>query len=671
MTNDYNTQKLRFWAKNPRYTNSNDVSFNNIGIEDFDEYGNDIYQQNIEEYYKKFLKNQRMIDKLYELVESISKGFEPNIDEILVTKSPYLESNNIKDVDGTDIFYVLEGNRRLFALHLLSNIGISREVLEKYISSNLYLKFEKIFEQSSNLDFSIIECKIYNVSGRQDSEIWKVLNSRHFGNRKGKLNWPRGLVLSSINNEVVKFRNKNNIKNNEKLNQNEFDELWITVETFTGKKINELDFKGALWSLKCINTYNEFRPQNKILLEMTDDQISSEEDDILSEDANEINGNLISSKPFSVSSLELAFNTIKVLNSEGYPQSLKKQINLNIDIYSWKIDSNLNESIFAQVCIYLVESILNGKLNTRKFKAEYILELQELLGITSVGDAKELVNSSNSSRIRFSQVSIEAIKTLREDNIIFADSNEKRIYFEIKHNILPEVDKIYSIAIELEKRINLINDKMFFSLIYIWTKEFKSLIHSRAYVETKYYPFLLVSSLLRSTSELVQNIIVIFEPSIINDFKTKYSNYSPTWFKNHYGQHILDVINNNELKKEIEENYCRNGCEGKIILSIMNKSSANEILSFLKKLKISLKQKYGTFISRNENQIDTLLTSFANFISWSSNTIYLNRIIHKNHYIFDVVNDTGITTITSELKTNLEIVFSFLQLVLDYFKQSV
>jgi hypothetical protein len=34
---------------------------------------------------------------------------------------------------------------------------------------------------------------------RKEEEVLnRILNSKHFGNRKGKLNWPRGLILSKI-----------------------------------------------------------------------------------------------------------------------------------------------------------------------------------------------------------------------------------------------------------------------------------------------------------------------------------------------------------------------------------------------------------------------------------------------------------------------------------------
>ncbi|WP_342254168.1 hypothetical protein [Spiroplasma endosymbiont of Zeiraphera isertana] len=56
----FNISELRFWAKNPRFTNFKKVKILEIGREDFLLYDNkDIYLENLDNYYKNLIKKKR------------------------------------------------------------------------------------------------------------------------------------------------------------------------------------------------------------------------------------------------------------------------------------------------------------------------------------------------------------------------------------------------------------------------------------------------------------------------------------------------------------------------------------------------------------------------------------------------------------------------------------
>ncbi|WP_342254167.1 hypothetical protein [Spiroplasma endosymbiont of Zeiraphera isertana] len=306
-----------------------------------------------------------MIYKLLELVENISySGFEADTDEILITSFPFLIENTNNSIY-SKIYYVLEGNRRLFALHLLLNLNDSRKILEKNIEKNEYNKFLEIF-RLNNYNIQEVECKIFNVKEKGEKYTWKILNSRHFGKRKGKLNWPRGSILNIIFTTIIKFRKEREILDNQELTSEQFNQMIKEVESYTGKNVNTFDLIGSLWSITVIEEYNQHVVENqKIILEQTDDQLETYEKD----NENEYD---INDSPFSISSLELAHNTIKLPNEVGESKNLKEIIKLEINTRKWKVFHSLNLVQWQNLCIYLINSIKNKNLNTRKFKPEYI-----------------------------------------------------------------------------------------------------------------------------------------------------------------------------------------------------------------------------------------------------------------------------------------------------------
>lgn len=588
----FNISELRFWAKNPRFTNFKKVKILEIGREDFLLYDNkDIYLENLDNYYKNLIKNKKMIYKLLELVENISySGFEADTDEILITSSPFLIKNTNNSIY-SKIYYVLEGNRRLFALHLLLNLNDSRKILEKNIEKNEYNKFLEIF-RLNNYNIQEVECKIFNVKEKGEKYTWKILNSRHFGKRKGKLNWPRGSILNIIFTTIIKFRKEHEILDNQELTSEQFNQMIKEVESYTGKNVNTFDLIGSLWSITVIEEYNQHVVENqKIILEQTDDQLETYEKD----NENEYDSNDINDSPFSISSLELAHNTIKLPNEVGESKNLKEIIKLEINTRKWKVFHSLNLVQWQNLCIYLINSIKNKNLNTRKFKPEYIEELITLLSLNQ-RLSNQVIESSKKGKIRYDQLTILSIKNISEEEIIFDNEEERKTYKSMKESIIPDMDEITKLSIFLESKLNIVTNKFIYSLLYTWCKEFKPIIFSKTYLQPLYYPYFIISSLLRSTSELLCNFWVMIDDKLQIEFTEEFKKGNKG-FKNN-NSHINNAINSNQINDDIEKIYCKD-CEGKNILWFTSnniKSIKNKLVSF-----------YSTFLRNTSNDIAKFL----------------------------------------------------------------
>jgi len=113
----------------------------------------------------KMVENQDI--KLYELAKHISEnGLNPN-DMIQVT--PYKKESKK--------FVVLEGNRRVIALKLLSNPNLIDETSKKTLQS----KFKELHEQFKDKLIANVECTVYSTP--EEAEKWIKL--KHTGSNNG------------------------------------------------------------------------------------------------------------------------------------------------------------------------------------------------------------------------------------------------------------------------------------------------------------------------------------------------------------------------------------------------------------------------------------------------------------------------------------------------------
>ncbi|WP_128008890.1 hypothetical protein [Mycoplasma sp. ATU-Cv-508] len=675
---EFEFKDLRLWGKNPRYTNIQELNLDNIGYEDYDcERQLDVYNQNLDSYYKKLIKIRPQVIKLLDLTESLSSGFNPDIDEILVSTSPYLRN---KDERYKKVFYVLEGNRRLFSLHLIFNLNNARETLRNSIGNEWYAKFERIFNGPVAIDITKIECKVIDIKFNGEERIKKILNSRHFGYRKGKLNWPRGLVLQSIYQRVLKFREEKSILDDQKATKEQMKDLKIDLENFTGKKITNSDLNSSLWTIRVIDTYNYKNPNNKISFEETDEELGKHEEDIeqergtegdvLSDQKNVERNRFLGLDAFSISSLELAYTTIKAFDSKGNRKSLSSIIDLKTDTSRWKISHNLSEKEWNQLCIYIVESIRSGKLNTRKFEDAYAIELQSILRDKSTKISQDIIEQTKNKRMRYEDLSLGSIISSKESNIEFKTAEDKDFYNYMKTKVVPQFERISELSKKLEEvltyldklEISDVDKKSLFGLIYTWTVDFQPVVLAKYSVKIRRFPFLTASSLLRSTSELISNWLVFID-------KENVTSSFLDWLKNLKDKGRVKGEFNNTKYKHIETAMCKQTIIKHIYDIYCHKCNGNEILRRISYKDTEITKAFEKhFKTKSRTNYWNVEFDLPSFVSWVGSTRRLNTMIHKCHYVYRVVSNPGIETLPDQLNTNLGIVSSFLEMIYDWAK---
>ncbi|WP_338970866.1 hypothetical protein [Spiroplasma endosymbiont of Labia minor] len=677
------TSKIRLWGKNPRYTNFENINFKEIGKEDFSidslkKTFTDNYENNKFNYFKNLFKNSKSIDRMLELIESISEGFNPNIDEILVTRSKFLTDNGISK----NIMYVLEGNRRITCINLLLNYDNARNWLKENITEREYNKFKIVFDKfdnSINSNLEEIEVKYYDTINNLNDEIWKTLNTRHFGNRKGKMNWPRGLVLESIYKKVCEIRKDINLQNNSEMSDEDFLYMKKKLENFTGKTINTFDWKASLFINKVIAIYNKKNPNNIIIFSETNEEGAEKDDNVIDEKNSLNNDNLDSF--FSVSSLELSMDTIKILDSFGNNISLSKYIDLNIDIKRWTITSNLENQIFEELLSYIVELIKLKKLNTRRLDLDYVNEIMALVSVVKVSDIPAVIGS-NRKYVKYENISFNLLSKPYDEMIKKIEfSNDSRIC-EIQKNVLR---KIYDGVIPTYQKIlqrhqhgllflKEAKNQFEYALVNLWEIEITSLIKNNANNKIEEIPIIFFSALLRMTSEILFAWIIannysdrseILE-SIREEIK-KLNARNATYFKNKIINHLDET---GESWKEHLTNlllFEKKTCESKatydsILLVHKQKNIVKEFINDI--AIIDIDNNYENFI----NDVDEFLTWVNKNSNIGGKRDIMNEIIHKPHLIKKIHdnNNTEFDDFSEELLFWSEKILNFVDMIMNY-----
>lgn len=628
---------IRIWSKNPRYTNYSNVSFCDIGKEDFEinELNNefkDLYFDNLKSNYIQLINNKEKIKSMISLLESLSMGYDPNIDEILITSSPFLKSKKILNND-EDFFYSLEGNRRIFAINILLNSVINQSNGEKIKTRDIILNFCKdkyinyleklnnIFYEfdNNNINLKNIEVKEIKIDNMAADDIWKTLNARHFGKRKGKMNWPRGLVLSSINEKMQKFREDFCLSIGDEMQDYHYKKALKNLENFTGKEISNRDLQMALLVTYCIEIYNSQKKSEKIIYSNTNEDGSENDNE--------------EKTTFKISSLELSFSTIKIISKKGIKETLSSIIGLDINTKKWKIKSNLfKEERLEKLIIYIINLIKEGKLNTRYFNNEYENELKEIIYSKKDDEVNNLIEKDiNKISPKFAPFSL-IMNDKYQDRIDFSGLSEKEKndflskINSIKENILPILDEIIKIEYLIKVNINKIENRHIYAIFYVWMIELNSIIKNKEIISIWNFPIFIFSATLRSSSEMLM-LMILEENKFESYFKDKINKNEKKFFKN-----IFDFENWIESTKEIgsRPEYSIKSIYN-YFFSCEKDINQNKSIDFIKIALLKSIENNSNVNLENKEKIEEMSKKINDFISWSLNkeiSKKINSFIH-------------------------------------------
>ncbi|ATZ19068.1 hypothetical protein ESOMN_v1c06860 [Williamsoniiplasma somnilux] len=524
---------LRLWDKNPRYDETSKISLNDLGLNDLkvDEktnyIKNDIYEENYYTYLTKLLNNFDSIKITFDLIESLAdKGFNSALDDIFVIKPKNLYSNidsSNQNLNINDIFYVIEGNRRLMCIDLLQNNHNSRNLIKKileekknsnkdnknkhsiHLLKNIILQCEEYdLDQKIN---SFIECKImdyeYYSSEEGNKELNQILNARHFGNRKGKLNWPRGLILRKIF-QLIQYEVEKNPRIENK-------ELYKILEDYVGKKISSSDINAALYVNMCIELWNS-NNDDKIAWNNTETGDVNESNNFVLFDENGVNVSSESTVGIFVSSLEISKNNIKLFDENFNKVTLSKLIkfkyniqkinnknNEYIDAFFLKdgVEIKIEKHILEKILLEIVGAVKKGDINTRSFANENITN-------AGINIRKLLLPNEIIPTYKALNLNINQIMGISPSNV---DKNLSALN-EISSN-LRIISKRYEESLDFfDKSIRRHQDNVFLLVLtYIWKTEYGRLIKFKDTTKIRDIPTLIFSGLYRTTYEFILEML--------------------------------------------------------------------------------------------------------------------------------------------------------------------
>jgi hypothetical protein len=519
----FRVKNLRLWSLNPRYSTKSQIDIKDIGFEDFEFDGEgyiikDNYEENYKNYMIKLLSNLDSILMTRDLIESLSSGFIENLDEIIVVKPKTIiskiEDDDFNNLYLKDVYYVIEGNRRLLSIDILQNNHNSREILDKLIDN---WSIEPCSEQNKKMvglaceikeicsDYdknkvlaSMLTCTEFEYDYYETKEgrrsLNRILNSKHFGNRKGKLNWPRGLILSKIFSLV---KRKTHL---EKTN------LYKYIESIIGKKISSQDINAALFVNKCISLWNETNSNEQIDIGDTEtgdvDQVVN--NTIVNEDG-EVIISTERSNTFYISALENARANIKIYNEDFVLTPLNKVLKFDFDY------SKLLSKDQSYVTIYLGKKMLdlnsvNGILlaitegvKTKEITTRSIQKNE----ITSTG---KKINDILSFRKEIDSDSFLNLSVDQVSNMEHAILNENEDYREIVESI-----KNVIVSSEMISKIHVPDDNAFLKVLsYIWKIEYGRVNKLKNVTKLSDAPTMIFSTLARATDEFISQFISFF-----------------------------------------------------------------------------------------------------------------------------------------------------------------
>lgn len=455
----------------------------------------------------------------------------------------------VKGKDGFD--YVVEGNRRIMVMNLINDFQEYRSTLEKFKSITLYKKVvEKLEEIQSKRNFNEIEVSYLELEEEKDElDVWTIINTRHAGENKGKRSWPRLKYLYDLKDTFKKYKNMESV-------YTEISKIFNKSESSIKK-----DISSSLWVTDMINVYNQNKPKEE---------------------------KLVITKEFSgASSLELSLS-LKI-KDEFQEIRLKDIFNISLNIKDWEV--NISTIDKKKLYIFLIDAVKAKQLTTRGWKEENISSLYSFLGLaftkekTLGGEIEDAKKISENNRDKFQKILVK--------------------YDETSNKIIETQKQL------LKKSESEINDKIKIALRKMWLhNSIKSDYKNKTFSN---FPFLIVSTLIRSTLELLSYYVISNSDNfykLVVDICNKIKSNDDTKY--------------NDLKEAFQVAFTKKyriPSRDKIQKSIYNKYKTNGIYHLFKEI-------YRSDFVKNNKMVEYLFDTDTNI-----SEIQKKKILSESSYI--------------------------------------
>ena len=325
----YNDLEIRMLPINPRYTNMEEINFEDLH---FPEYSDITVAREL-------LKYEGDFSDLLDLVISIkNNGFLYINDKILI----HLDKNK-------KIYYTLEGNRRLLVIKLINKEFKFNDVCGKipFYDNTKIIDWEKnkndIINEINNMDNIPLSDNFFSdVTFEKKEVIWKTIYSKHIGEQIGKRDWSRAKYFDDLLKMFKYVRKSKNIENSV-----------ADLSILFGKKVGIIkqDIRSAIWIIRSLEIYNKFNKNFPIDF-----------------------------KQMEVSGYELLLSQKVIIDGREKTMRDLLDIEINIDNLSFSYSKNINETGMEKIINFLVINAKEKNITTREIKEEIYDELSDTIG---------------------------------------------------------------------------------------------------------------------------------------------------------------------------------------------------------------------------------------------------------------------------------------------------
>lgn len=449
-TANYNYKDLKIMHNNPRLIDSSKIDFFELNLNDY----------NFDDIIKNTLKYENEFEEFLELMEQLSYGYNPALDQIIV-----LQNQNA--------VFVLEGNRRVIAINFLKNYDLCKNIIELFIanvelSQKTINNCRKIVDISRrgpiNDNYTNIAVMCVNVLEIDEAdiedtirEIWSVIFTRHAGENKGKKPWTRAMYFV-------------NLKNFYKLKQyKKYDYIDI---------LNELSriFNKSLSTIKL-----DIDHANRVLkiFEFAGEEILSPENKI------KFNNH--------ISALELSFSMIKIRTIDGTQKTLSNVCDLKFDNEKWSISSDKVD--MKNLCKFLLKNV-GAFFNTRGWENEHYSILKEFI-----------INNVDNPSMKVGD--FKTLQTYYKESLIKPENKRD----DLEKEIILFYSNLTIVSKEVQKdrfKKLIVNDFISKSILKLWIDNIGLMFNLFQEREKENFPFLIGATIIRSIEELIATFLFVY-----------------------------------------------------------------------------------------------------------------------------------------------------------------